>query len=120
MDDQRLGVADVGEQREDLDVIDEPAAGIDATANTERDDPAEATVQVALGELMARMRGQAGVGNPGDLGLLLEPLRDRERILAMALDSQREGFEALQEEEGVERAERRSDVAEALDAQLQD
>ena len=56
MDDQRLGVADVGEQAEDLHVVDEPPAGLDAALHAERHDPAEAALEVALGELVARMR----------------------------------------------------------------
>ena len=54
MDDQRLGVADVGEQAEDLDVVDEPAAGLDAALDPERHDPAEAAGEVALGQLVRR------------------------------------------------------------------
>ena len=38
----------------------------------------------------------------------------------MALDPQRQGLEALEEEERVERAERRAEVPEALDAELED
>ena len=51
MDDQRLGVADVGQQAEDLDVVDEPAAGLDAALDPERDDAAEATVRYRLASL---------------------------------------------------------------------
>ena len=36
VDDQRLRVADVGEEREDLDVVDEPATGLDPTLHAER------------------------------------------------------------------------------------
>ena len=62
MDDQRLGVADVRQQAEDLDAVDEPAAGLDAALDPERDDPAEAAGQVALGQLVRRMR-LAGPGS---------------------------------------------------------
>ena len=120
MDDQRLGVADVGQQREDLDVVDEPPAGLDAALDPEGHDPAEAAGEVALGELVRRMRLETRVADPGHLGPGLQPLGDRERVLAVAGDPQRQRLEALQEEERVERAERGADVAQALDAQLED
>ena len=120
MDDQRLRVADVGEQREDLDVVDEPPAGLDAALHAERHDAAEAAGEVLLGLLVAGMRLEARVADPGDLGPRLEPLGDRQRVLAVAGDAQRQRLEALQEQERVERAERGADVAQALDAQLED
>ena len=46
VDDERLGVADVGQQAEDLDVVDEPAPGLDAALDAERDDAAEAALEV--------------------------------------------------------------------------
>ena len=54
MDDQRLGVADVGQQAEDLDVVDELAAGLDAALDAERHDAAEAALEVLLGQLVGR------------------------------------------------------------------
>ncbi len=120
VDDQRLGVADVGEQREDLDVVDEPTAGLDAALDPEGDDATEATGQVTLGELVGRVRLETRIADPGHLGSALEPLGHRQRVLAVALDPQRQRLEALQEQERVERAERRADVAEALDAELED
>ena len=120
MDDQRLRVADVRQQREDLDVVDEPAAGLDAALDAERDDAAEAALQVLHGLLVGRVRLEARVADPGHLGPRLEPLGDRQRVLAVAGDPQRQRLEALEEQERVERAERGADVAQALDAQLQD
>ena len=66
------------------------------------------------------MRLEARVADPGHLGPGLEPLGDRQRVLAVARDPQRQRLEALEEEERVERAERGADVAQALDAQLED
>ena len=60
VDDQRLRVADVGEEAEELDAVDEPAAGLDAALDPERDDAAEATGQVALGELVDGCDGRPG------------------------------------------------------------
>ena len=120
MDDQRLRVADVGQQAEDLDAVDEPATGLDAAPDAERHDAAEAALQVA-GRLAVRgMALETRVAHPGDSVVALQPAGDRERVLAVALDPQRERLEALEEEERVERAQRRTDVAQALDAELED
>ena len=107
-------------RREDLDVVDEPPTGLDAALHPERHDAAEAAGQVALGVLVRRVRLEARVADPGDLGPGLQPPGDRQRVLAVAGDPQRQRLEALEEQERVERAERRADVAQALDAQLED
>ena len=72
------------------------------------------------GLLVGRVRLEARVADPGDVVARLEPAGDRERVLAVALDPQRQGLEALEEQERVERAERGADVAQALDAELED
>ena len=48
--------------------------------------------------------------------MVLEPFREGERILAVALGAQGEGFEALQEQERPERILRRTEVAKVFDA----
>ncbi len=115
-----LGVADVGQQAEELHAVDQAPAGVHATLDPERDDAAEAAREVALGEFMARVGVEARVADPCDLGPLLQPLGDRQCVLAVTLDPQRERLEALEEQEGVERAERRPEIAETLDPQLED
>jgi len=104
-----------GVARETIDVV----LG-DAAPDAERDDPAEAALEVLRGLLVARVRGEAGVAHPGHAVALLEPLGDRERVLAVALDPERQRLESLEEQERIERAERGADVAETLDAELQD
>ena len=53
-------------------------------------------------------------------GRFSSQLGDGQRVLAVAGDPQRQRLETLQEQERVERAERGADVAQALDAQLED
>ena len=57
------------------------------------------------------MIGQAGVLDPGHLRVVLQVLRDFQRILAVPFHAQGQGLQALQDEEGVERRQRRAGVA---------
>ena len=69
-------------------------------------------------QLVRGVRLEAGVGDPGDLLVLLEVPRERERVVAVALCAEREGLEAHQEEERWEGVERGSEIAQDLHAQL--
>ena len=68
-----------------------------------------------LAAALIGMRGQSGIAHPGHLGVLLEPLGQLESVVHLTLDSQREGLQSLKEQEGVERRQRRSEVAEPFD-----
>lgn len=64
---------------------------------------AETVGQVLLGQIVERTALQTGIVYALDLGVLLEPLGHFERIVHRSLYAQREGFESLQQQEGVER-----------------
>ena len=64
MNHEALGVADVGQVREQLDRVDELPARFQAALDAEADDAAEAFLQVLRGELVARVIRQAGIGHP--------------------------------------------------------
>src|SRR5690606_37315895 len=64
VNDQRLGVAQVGQQREQLDAVDEAAAGLVAAFDAEGEDGAGAFGQILAGQLVRRVAGQAGVADP--------------------------------------------------------
>ena len=68
----------------------------------------------AVGQILFRAR----VGHRDDVGMLLEVLDHRARIAAVAFDPQPERFEPLQQQPGVERRERRTHIAQQLDARL--
>jgi len=55
-----LASADVGQQAEELDRVDQLAAGFHATLEAERNHTAVAAGQVLAGELMGRVRRQPG------------------------------------------------------------
>ena len=59
VDDQRLGVAHVGQVREQLDAVDEAAAGLEAALDAEGEDGAGAFGQVLAGQLVGT-GGRAG------------------------------------------------------------
>ena len=101
-----------------LSISRRPASAPPLTPNVE--DAAVAALEVARRGLVGRVGLEARVADPLDLGAVLEPAGDREGVLAVALDAQRQRLEALEEQERVERAERGADVAEPLDAQLED
>ena len=61
-----------------------------------------------------------GVIHPGHLRVLGQEPRDRHRVLAVPLHAQRQCLQPLQEHEGIERAHRGADIAQELNAQLDD
>ncbi len=76
--------------------------------------------EVLLRPLVPRAGREAGILHPVDLVARLEPLRDGQRVLAVTFHAQRERLESLDEEERVERRDRRADVSLVLEAGLQD
>src|SRR5581483_4150489 len=64
MDDQALGIADVGDMREEIDAVDQLHAGRIAALEAEGEDRAGALGQVFPGELVILVRWQAGVIHP--------------------------------------------------------
>ena len=65
-------------------------------------------------QLVRSVRLEAGVSDPGDVLVLLEVPRERERVVAVALRAERERLEALQEEERGEGVERGAEIAQDL------
>ncbi len=73
-----------------------------------------------LRQLVRRVRRQAGIVDPLDFGVLAEVFGDAERVLAVAVQAQAERLDTLQEQERVERRQRRTEVAQQLHARLED
>ena len=68
---------------------------------------------------MRRVRLETHVGDPGDLFVLLEVSRERERVVGVTLRAERERLQALQQEERAEGVEAGAQVAQYFNAQLQ-
>src|SRR5215471_8666989 len=100
--DQALDAAEALGQREDLAALEEAARVVEAALEDRRHHAAEAA-HLPLGQRMLRMARKARIVDAGDLGMLLQPRRDRGSILAMALHAQPQRLHAAQGEEAVER-----------------
>lgn len=112
MDDQRAGVADVGEVREEIDGLDDLHARLVAALDADGEDRAGALRQVFLRQRAILVRGQPGIGDPGNLRMAVEILGDLLRVLDVALHAERQGLAAEDGEVGVHRRHGRPEVAE--------
>ncbi len=121
VDDQRLGVAHVRQITRQLERVDDFGTHrrVLATLHPKAQHAAECVgPERPERQLMRCVRLEAGVRDPGDLRVLLEVPRERERVVAVTLGAERERLEALQEEERGEGVERGADIAQDLEAQL--
>jgi hypothetical protein len=114
-----FAVADVGDVGEELQRVDELLAGFVAALDAEGDSALGRRGDTfGAGVVLAGL--EAGVVDPLDAGMGLEMRGDGEGVLRVALHAQVEGFDSLQEQEGVEGREGRAGVAQALDAGFED
>ena len=111
MDDQALDVGHVGQQREDLEPVDEAPGILLRSLDLKREDGSGPVGEIALIERVVGMVGKCGMVDFRHLGMLGKVFDDLERILRVALDAQRQRLDSLQEDPRVERADGRSGVA---------
>ena len=104
VDDQALHVSDVGQQREDLQVVDELKGFLLAALDVEGEDGRTAVGEVLLVQGVVGMVGQAGMIDVGHLRVMVQELHDLLGVLVVAVQAQRQGLGALQQQPGVERA----------------
>src|SRR6185437_217078 len=93
VNDQALGVADVGQVREEAEAIDKGPPGRETSLDPEGQDAPGSIRQVPLGQGMARARRQTGVADPGDGRVLLEEGGYRERVFGVTIDAEGERFQ---------------------------
>jgi hypothetical protein len=113
MDDQAFCIADIGEVGEQLDAVDHLHADLVAALDAKGEDRARALGQVFPGERVILVVGQAGIIHPSDGRVLVEILRDLERIGAVALHAQPERLDAEHGEPGIERRLAGTEIAQA-------
>ena len=118
MDDQALGIADVGEVRPQGDAANEVLSRRAAAAAVEGEHRARAARQVFVDERPVAARRQARIGHVRREVVRLEKARDGRGILDMAGHPQRQRLQSLQEQEGIERAQAGAEVAQGLGAEL--
>lgn len=106
-DDARLGVPNVGEMGDELELVYEITTVVRGL-DSEREYPAKVVgTEDLFGDFVVRVRGESGVRDPGDLGTLIEPLSECERVLAVALDAEGERLDC-ERESGLDRRGRAS------------
>src|SRR5450432_3513579 len=100
--------------------VHEPLARFKATLDLERDDRTRATWRVLLATFVPRGRRQPGVDDAIDLVALLQPLGHLLRVRDVAFNAQRQRFEALGDQERIERGNRWPKVAQQLNPRFDD
>ena len=119
---QRLGVADVDQAREQVQRVLEAATSGNRVGRfqAEADDAGGTPAHQLLRQRVVAVVRQAGVVDPGHLGMLLQVLGNRQCVVADAVHAQRQRFHALQDQEGAHRAQRRAHVAQRHHARAAD
>ena len=102
MDDEGLRVADVGNHRQELHAVRESPAGLVPALDDEGEQAARAQRRVLLAQLVVGGGLQARVVDGLDVRVCLQEVGDRQRVGDVALDAQRQGLDALRNEERVE------------------
>ena len=111
VDDQALDVRDVGEQGEDLQIVDELMGLGLAALDLKGEDGAAAVREVLLVERMVRVVRQRRMVDALDLRMVREEVHDFAGILRVPLKAERERLDALQKKERGKRRDRRAGIA---------
>ncbi len=114
MDRQRAHVADVGQMAVQLEGLDEGPARRRAAADPEGQHGTGAGRQVARRRRVPAAGLQPRVGDPQHVVAALKPARHRQRVLRVPLYPQRQRLQPLQQQEGVDRRQRRAEIAQQL------
>ena len=104
MDDKALDVRDVGEQAEDLEVVNKGMGFLYAALNLKGKDGRAAVGEILFIQRMIGVVRQAGVVDLGHFGMTRQPFDNLFGVLNMAIKAQRERLNPLEQQEGVERA----------------
>ena len=102
MDHEALDVGDVGEQREELQVVDELPRGVLTALDLEGEDRGTAVGEVLLVEVVVGVVGETRVVDLLDVRVVHEVLDDLLGVLGVALEAKRQGLGALEQQERVE------------------
>lgn len=97
MERKALGIAHVGEMRKEAEFFDEPLASRLASLNPENDHAPEPVAQHTASRGMGGIVGQPRIADPRHFRVLLEMIGDLQRIGAVPLHAQRQGFQPLQD-----------------------
>ena len=96
VDRKRLGIADVGQVAEELQALDELAPALPSSLDAEADQASVAAREDSVGDRLVRARLQTRIVDPGRARMLLEVPGNRECVLGVALDPERQCLQPLQ------------------------
>src|SRR4029079_4196999 len=99
--------------REKLDVGDEFHASVVSTLQPESEDRSRALRRIFFCELVILVAGQPRIAEPGDLRSPRQPFCYGERSVAMPLPARSHSLDAGDPQEGVERRQRRTEIAQS-------
>ena len=102
VDDQALHVRHIGQQREDLQRVNESMGLLHAALDIEGEDGGAAVGEVLLKQRVIRMIGQRGVVDLLHLRVPGEKLHHLFGVLCVAVEAQGQGLHALQQQKGIE------------------
>ena len=111
MNHERLHIGDVRQQREDLQMIDEGLRLFLAAFDVEGEDRTGAVREITFVEFVIWMVRERRMVDFGNLRILLQIIHHLQRICHVTFDAQRQRFQSLQEQEGVERTDGRAGIA---------
>src|ERR1043166_7939193 len=120
VDHQTFCVAHVRPVRKQLESLDKAPARIEPSLDAEREDSAGAKRKVALRQAAIAAGCQTRIIDPRYPVMEFEKLCHGKSVFRMALHAELQRFQSLQEQERVERAERRAKVPQPFDARLHD
>src|SRR5690625_3626914 len=101
--DRRLGIAEVGGQRQDARTVEYLPGLVTTALDTKRQYTAEMTLLLA-GQIVAGVVRQAGIKHALHRRVVVQPAGQCQRVVAVRLHAQPQGFEPFQEHPGIERA----------------
>src|SRR3954469_10235577 len=99
MNDQRLYIANIGQQAEQLHRVDECLSCLVPALDTEREQRSRTFRQILLRELVIRTGRQPGIVHPLDRGMLAQMLGNSQRVFGMLLQAQVQRLNSLEKEE---------------------
>ena len=107
---QGAGIANVHQAQDQLQGVDESRPGFLAALDPEAENAGRAAVHIFLCQRIVRAFRQAGVVHPVDLGVVTQELGHLLGVFTVAVHAQRQGFNALQDQEGIHGAQGRTGV----------
>ena len=113
MDDQAAHIAEIGEVREELHLRDDRRAGFGTALDAEGHQRPGTLRAVLLRTLVVAVAGQPGIAHPRHLVVAGEELGNGLGVVRMPLHAERQRLAAGEDEERVERRDRRAEVAQA-------